>query len=312
MLKATDLTKAHDGAALFEGISFIIDDGACAGLVGVNGAGKTTLLRLLAGLDRPDRGAAGTGPRDRIGYLPQDVLDPRATIDDLLRRGLGEVWEVRLELDRLEADLRDLDAYGRAQERFEALGGWALEARLDEARRRLGIEHLDRGVRLGSLSGGEAARCLLAAVLLGEPTVLLLDEPTNHLDADGRAWLSEWLAGFPGTLLAVSHDRRFLDDTVERIYELSAEGLEAYEGGYTAYREERDRRRERLALLVEAQDKRRRRLEADIAMTARQAQYTERTVPRAIAPKFKRYAKKVAKKSKAREHRLRREMAAGT
>jgi macrolide transport system ATP-binding/permease protein len=96
---------------------------------------------------------------------------------------------------------------------------------------------------------------------------------------------------------------------VQRIYELSADGLEAYEGGYTAYRTERERRRERLALAIEAQDKYRRRLEADIAMTARQAQYTERTVPRAIAPKFKRYAKKVAKKSKAREHRLRREMA---
>ena len=101
---------------------------------------------------------------------------------------------MRLRLDALEADLTDLDAYGEAQARFEALGGWALEARLDEARRRLGIEHLDRGSRLGRVSGGEAARCLLAAVLLGEPTVLLLDEPTNHLDADGRAWLSEWLA----------------------------------------------------------------------------------------------------------------------
>src|SRR3954465_3268573 len=100
MLKATDLTKAHDGAALFEGISLVLDDGARAGLVGVNGAGKTTLLRLLAGLDRPGRGGVGAGARDRIGYLPQDVLDPRATIDDLLRRALGEVWEVRLELDR--------------------------------------------------------------------------------------------------------------------------------------------------------------------------------------------------------------------
>src|SRR4051794_14968987 len=308
MLKGTDLTVSP----LFAGLSLTLDDGARAGLVGVNGVGKTTLLRLLAGLDRPERGAVALGARDRIGYLPQDVLDPRATIDDLLRAALGEVWEVRLRLDALEADLTDLDAYGRAQERFEALGGWALEARLDEARRRLGIEHLDRTTRLGRLSGGEAARCLLAAVLLGEPTVLLLDEPTNHLDADGRAWLAEWLAGFTGTLLAVSHDRDFLDATVERIYELSATGLEVFEGGYSAYREERERRRERLALLVEAQDKRRRRLEADIAMTSRQAAYTERTVSRAAAPKLKRYAKKVAKKGKSRERRLRREMESET
>jgi ATPase subunit of ABC transporter with duplicated ATPase domains len=308
MLKGTDLTKSHDGAPLFDGLSLTLDDGERAALVGVNGAGKTTLLRLLAGVDAPERGAVALGANDRVGYLPQDVLDPRATIDDLLRRALGEVWEVRLQLDALEQDLTDLDAYGRAQERFEALGGWALEARLDDARRRLGIDHLDRRTTLSNLSGGEAARCLLASVVLSAPTVLLLDEPTNHLDADGRAWLAEWLAGFPGTLLIVSHDRDFLDATVQRIYELSAEGLEVFEGGYTAYRDERTRRRERLALLVEAQDKRRRRLEADIAMTARQAQWTERTVSRAEAPRLKRYAKKVAKKSKVRERRLQREI----
>src|SRR4051794_35712903 len=215
MLKGTDLTVSP----LFAGLSLTLDDGARAGLVGVNGVGKTTLLRLLAGVDRPERGAVALGAGDRVGYLPQDVLDPRATIDDLLRAALGEVWEVRLELDALEQDLTDLDAYGRAQERFEALGGWALEARLDEALRRLDITHLDRGTRLGSLSGGEAARCLLASVLLSQPTVLLLDEPTNHLDADGRAWLEDWLEAYDGTLLTVSHDRDFLDHTVHRIYE---------------------------------------------------------------------------------------------
>src|SRR3954463_653171 len=246
MLKGTDLTQSHDGAPLFAGLSLTLDDGARAGLVGVNGVGKTTLLRILAGAARPERGAVALGGGDRVGYLPQDLLDPHATIDDLLKRALGEVWEVRLRLHTLERDLTDLDAYGEAQARFEALGGWALEARLDEARRRLGFEHLDRSSPLGALSGGEAARCLLAAVLLGEPTVLLLDEPTNHLDADGRAWLAEWLSGFSGTLLAVSHDRAFLDATVDRVLELSAEGIDVYEGGYTGYKQARDRRRERL------------------------------------------------------------------
>src|SRR3954451_19503708 len=193
MLKGTDLTQSHDGAPLFSGLTLTLDDGARAGLVGANGTGKTTLLRLLAGIDRPQRGAVALGAGDRVGYLPQDVLEPRATIDDLLRSALGEVWEVRLELDAHEASLTDLVAYGRAQERFEALGGWALEARLDEALRRLGVDHLDRRSRLGSLSGGEAARCLLGAVVLSEPTVLLLDEPTNPLDRDGRAWLEDWL-----------------------------------------------------------------------------------------------------------------------
>ena len=311
MIKGTDLTKAYDGAPLFDGLSFTLDGGARAGLVGVNGVGKTTLLRLLAGLERPDRGAVTLGAGDRVGYLQQDVLDPRRTIDDLLTAALGEVWEVRRRLDALEADLTDLDAYGEAQARFEALGGWALEARLDEARRRLAIDHLDRRAPLGRISGGEAARCLLASVLLADPTVLLLDEPTNHLDADGRAWLGEWLAGFTGTLLTVSHDRAFLDATVERILELTPDGVTAYEGGYTAYREERERRRAKLALQLEAQEKRRRRLEADIAMTARQGQFAERRASRlgAAAPHHKRLAAKVAKKAKVRARRLQREIA---
>src|SRR4051812_24492908 len=154
MLKGTDLTQSHDGAPLFAGLSLTLDDGARAGLVGVNGVGKTTLMRLLAGLDRPERGAVTLGAGDRVGYLPQDVLDPDASIDDLLRRALGEVWEVRLELDALEATMHDLDAYGRAQERFEALGGWALEARLDQARRRPGIEHPHPAPPPGSPSRG--------------------------------------------------------------------------------------------------------------------------------------------------------------
>src|SRR4051812_42959140 len=107
MLKGTDLTVSP----LFAGLSLTLDDGARAGLVGVNGAGKTTLLRLIAGVARPERGSIALGAHDRIGYLPQDVLDPGSTIDDLLRRALGEVWEVRLELDAHEADLRELDAY---------------------------------------------------------------------------------------------------------------------------------------------------------------------------------------------------------
>ena len=120
---------------------------------------------------------------------------------------------------------------------------------------------------LGSLSGGEAARALLAGVLLARPTILLLDEPTNHLDLDGLAWLEEFLTGFPGAVLVVSHDRRFLDTTVSQILELDVEGLTLYEGGYTAYRDEKARRRARLALDYEAQQKRRRRLEADITAT---------------------------------------------
>jgi ATPase subunit of ABC transporter with duplicated ATPase domains len=316
MLQASDLTKAYDGAPLIEGLSFVLGDGERAGLVGPNGVGKSTLVRLLAGVDRPDRGAASTGVGGRVGWLPQEAPDTARTLGELLGAGLGDVWHLRGELRALEARLArgdasepTLAAYGRAQERFDALGGWALEATLDEARRALSIDHLDPATPLARLSGGEQARALLAGTLLAGPTVLLLDEPTNHLDGDGLSWLEGWLRGFAGTVVVVSHDRAFLDAVVGCILELTPGGaLTRYEGGYSAYRAERERRRARQALEYEAQEKRRRRLEADIAVTRRQAQYTERTVSRAAAPKLKRYAKKVAKKAKAREGRLRREL----
>jgi ATPase subunit of ABC transporter with duplicated ATPase domains len=146
-------------------------------------------------------------------------------------------------------------------------------------------------------------------VLLARPTVLLLDEPTNHLDADGLGWLEGFLASDAGAVLVVSHDRRFLDNTVTRVLELADGTLRSYTGGYSDYREEKARERARVAELYEAQDKRRRRLEADIRATRGQALHTELTVSRAAAPRLKRYAKKVAKKAQARERRLEREMA---
>jgi ATPase subunit of ABC transporter with duplicated ATPase domains len=311
MLKALDLRLAHGDRLLCDGLSLTLPEGRRVGLVGANGAGKTSLLRVLAGTAAPERGSVERGPGDRIGYLPQEPPGPQLTIDRLLGAALGEVWRLRAELERLEARLDEpsaLVAYGEAQERFGVLGGWALEAQLDGARRALGIAHVPLDAPLGELSGGEAARALLAGVLLARPTVLLLDEPTNHLDLDGLAWLEEFLGGFAGSVLVVSHDRRFLDRTVTQMIELEGGVLHAYEGGYTAYRDEKARRRARLELAYEAQEKRRRRLEADIHATRGYALRTENTVSRAAAPKLKRYAKKVARKAQARERRLRREL----
>jgi macrolide transport system ATP-binding/permease protein len=302
VLRALDLTKSYDGAPLFDGLSLTLAPGDRAGLVGPNGAGKSTLLRLLAGRERPDRGAVET--HARVGYLPQEAPAGEWTLDALLRDALGEAGALLAEL-RAPAD--DLDRYARVLERAEATGAWAAEARADEIRRRLAIEHLPGDRPLHRLSGGEQARALLAATLLEQPQVLLLDEPTNHLDADGLAWLEGFLGAYDGVLLVVSHDRRFLDAVVERVYELVPGGaLDAYEGGYTAYREERARRRARLEQLAEAQDKRRRRLEADVEANQGYARRTERTASGLGSDRQKRYAKKVAKKAKAREHRLER------
>jgi ATPase subunit of ABC transporter with duplicated ATPase domains len=311
VLTASDLYAAHGDITIFDGLGLTLSGDRRAGLVGPNGAGKTTLLRLLAGIDAPERGHVTLGPGDRVGYLPQEPPGPDLTIDRLLGAALGEVWRLHGELERLESRLREPDAlaaYGDAQERFGALGGWALQAQLDGARDALGIAHVPLDAPLGSLSGGEAARALLAGVLLARPTVLLLDEPTNHLDLDGLAWLEEFLGGFAGAVLVVSHDRRFLDETVSQVLELDGGALTAYEGGYTEFRAEKARRRERLELDYEAQQKRRRRLEADITATRGYAKRTENSASGLGADKLKRYAKKVAKKAQARERRLQKEL----
>jgi macrolide transport system ATP-binding/permease protein len=311
MLTASALHAEYGDNTIFEGLSLTLTGARRVGLVGPNGAGKTTLLRLLAGVDAPAHGSVTLGPGDRIGYLPQEPPGADLTIDRLLGAALGEVWRLHGELERLEGRLDEpavLARYGEAQERFGALGGWALHAQLDGARAALGIAHVPLDAPLGSLSGGEAARALLAGVLLARPTILLLDEPTNHLDLDGLAWLEEFLTGFAGEVLVVSHDRRFLDTTVSQILELNVEGLTLYEGGYSAFRDEKARRAARLALDYEAQQKRRRRLEADITATRGYAKRTESTAGGLGSDQLKRYAKKVARKAQARERRLQKEL----
>ena len=311
LLKASDLRVAHGETTLFDALNLTLSGPRRVALVGSNGAGKTSLLRVLAGVDAPEGGSVSLGPGDRIGYLPQEPPGPELTIDRLLGAALGEVWRLHHELEQLEQRLHEPDAlaaYGEKQDRFGALGGWALHAQLDGARAALGIAHVPLDAPLGTLSGGEAARALLAGVLLARPTILLLDEPTNHLDLDGLAWLEGFLEQFAGAALVVSHDRRFLDETVSQILELEAGELHAYEGGYTAYREEKRRRRERLELAFEAQEKRRRRLEADITATRGFAMRSETTASGLGADQQRRYAKKVAKKAQSRERRLRREL----
>ena len=314
MLKGTDLTKAHDGAPLFDGLSLTLDDGARAGLVGVNGVGKTTLLRLLAGVDRPDRGAVALGAGDRVGYLPQDVLDPRATIDDLLRRALGEVWEVRLELDAHEADLTDLDAYGA---RAGALrGARRLGARGAARRGAPPAWHRAPRPRDAARPRSPAARrraaCSPPCCSASRPCCCSTSPPTTSTPTAARGCRSG-CAGFAGTLLTVSHDRAFLDATVERVLELSAAGLETLRGRLHGLQ------RGARAPARAARAARRGAGEAPPApggrhrddRRARRSTPSARSAARA-APKLKRYAKKVAKKSKAREHRLRREMASET
>lgn len=318
MLKAVSLGRTHDGDLLFAGFELVLGDGDRIGVVGPNGAGKTTLLRVLAGELAPTTGSVTLGPGTRVGYVAQQVPDPSGSVGEFLAGGLGELAGVITRMRALAVGLESgssedvLAEFGRVQERWTALEGWAAESRLAEIRQRLDIAHLPDDLALGQVSGGEQARLLLARALLDAPDVLLLDEPTNHLDAEGAAWLQQWLAGFAGGVLAVSHDRAFLDAVVGRVIELDGIHDLAQDypgGGYTAFRAEKTRRWQRLLLDFQAQEKDRIRWEQDIELTKRQALGVELTVRSgAEAPHLRRIAKKVAKKAKVRERRLRRQM----
>jgi ATPase subunit of ABC transporter with duplicated ATPase domains len=310
VLRAVHLSATMDGEPLFAKLDLTINPGDRIGVVGPNGVGKTTLLRVLSGELPPQTGHVALGPADRIGYAPERAADPDATLGEVLAETPGELAELSRLVERLADGLPEtLTRYAAAQERFAQLGGWAYAARVDAVRSRLGIADLDQSRPMGAVSGGEQARVLLARVLLSEPTVLLLDEPTAHLDADGVAWLGGYLADFPGGMLVVTHDRAFLDRFATRVLELDGIHPEpaSYEGGYTAYRRERQRRWERLLLEYEAQEKSRRRLAEDIERTRGQALGVEQTTHN---DRLRRYAKKVARKAKARERRLERQMRA--
>jgi ATPase subunit of ABC transporter with duplicated ATPase domains len=316
LLKAVNLSCTHDGDPLFAGFDLVVGDGDRIGVVGPNGAGKSTLLRVLAGELKPQSGNVTYGPESRIGYVAQQMPDPEGTVGEFLTAGLGELAEVSRSLRRLEARLAGgedvLDEFGVQQERWTALEGWSAEARIAEIRQRLDIAHLPDDLTLRQVSGGEQARLLLARALLDEPDVLLLDEPTNHLDAEGVAWLQGWLHAYAGGVLTVSHDRAFLDAVVSRVLELDGIDTEVQDypgGGYTAYRAEKQRRWERLLLDFEAQEKDRRRWEADIERTKEYSRGVENASGLGVAgPHLRRVARLVARKAKVRERRLRRQM----
>jgi ATPase subunit of ABC transporter with duplicated ATPase domains len=314
LLKAVNLSLSYAGEPLFRDVNLLLGVGDRVGLVGPNGVGKSTLLRLLVGELRPATGHLTLGADDTVGYYAQQVPDPGGTVGEFLAGAPGEMALLTRRLAALAADLPStVDEYAAVQERYAQLGGWAYAARVDAVRGRLGVDDVDPSRPLGSLSGGEQARVLLARVLLAEPSVLVLDEPTNHLDAGGSAWLGGYLADFPGAVLVVTHDRAFLDRFAGRIVELDGihDEPQFYTGNYTAYRREKQARWDRLLLDYEAQEKARRRLAEDIERTKEQARGVELSVRSGPgADQVRRYAKKVARKAKARERRLTRQMRA--
>ena len=250
-LHASGLSAAHGARTLFSGLDLILAPGDLVGLVGANGAGKSTLLRMLAGLRTPETGSVTVAPPDAgVGYLAQEPdRCPGETVGGFLARRTG-VADARTEMDAAAAALTDGapgadDAYAAALDRWLALGGADLEERVPETLADVGLD-ADRDTATTALSGGQAARAGLAALLLSRYDVLLLDEPTNDLDLDGLARLEQFTSalarGRATPTVVVSHDREFLSRTVNRIVELDVaqQQVGVYDGGYDAYLVERE------------------------------------------------------------------------
>ena len=234
---------------IIKDISLSFFPGAKIGLLGMNGAGKSTVLRIMAGVDTEYNGEARPQPGIKIGYLAQEPqLDPEKTVRESVEEGVAEITDAQTQLDAVYAayaeEGADFDKLAAEQHRLEALiatnDGHALERTLDVAADALRLPAWDTQIK--TLSGGEKRRVALCRLLLSKPDMLLLDEPTNHLDAESVEWLEQFLQKFPGTVVAVTHDRYFLDNAAEWILELDRGRGIPWKGNYSSWLEQKDER----------------------------------------------------------------------
>jgi len=250
MIALDSVSKSYGGQELLRGTTWRIGRGERIGLVGPNGAGKTTLCRILASVEEPDEGRVHRDTGVTVGYLPQEVTTgaDRTVLAEALS-GFDEVWRLEAQLETLAARMARpgaepelIDTYGEIQHRFEALGGYRLEAEAKIILGGLGFA-LDAVHRpLGEFSGGWRMRAALARLLLLRPDLLLLDEPTNHLDLESLQWLENFLAGYEGSVVIVSHDRYFLNRMVTAIADLAGGSITIYQGDYDHFLLEREAR----------------------------------------------------------------------
>ncbi len=321
MLTVHHLSKSYNLQVLFENVSFSLNPGERAGLVGLNGCGKTTLLRILAGLESPTGGHVSRSSELRIGYLPQGFEpDPAATVGEIIGRASGSAQALEQELasaaERLVQNPGDLQLqhkYDDLLRRIEADETGSTAGILAG----LGLDRIDPDLPARLLSGGQKTRLSLALILIGSPQILLLDEPTNHLDISMLEWLEGWLANSPCGALIVSHDRTFLDNTVNRILEMERGIVREFAGNYSAYLEQRQAEIDKQWAAYKDQQMEIRRMEQDIARVKAQAAFTERQASSIRiggrdfkAKGYKSYqqgiAKKVARKAVSREKKLER------
>src|SRR5471032_420069 len=235
---------------ILKNISLSFFPGAKIGVLGLNGSGKSSLLKIMAGEDKNFDGEAIPMPNMRIGFLPQEPeLDPDKTVRETVEEGLGEISEAKKKLDEIYAAYAepdaDFDKLAADQAKYEAViaaAAGTTEHQLEIAADALRLAPWD--AKIGPLSGGEKRRVALCRLLLSKPDMLLLDEPTNHLDAESVEWLEQFLSKFPGTVVAVTHDRYFLDNAAQWILELDRGHGIPWKGNYSSWLEQKEARLE--------------------------------------------------------------------
>ena len=266
ILLADKVSKSFGGRTLYEGATLQLNAGQRWALVGPNGAGKTTLLKIVMGTETPDEGTVSFQKGTTVGYLEQEAK--LAGHDTALEEVMASATEIRslgARISELEAQIANagegegleslLDEYGHAQDRFERLGGYELESRARAILCGLGfpVEDLDKPAE--DFSGGWQMRIALSKLLLRHPDLLLLDEPTNHLDLESVKWLEQFLAGYDGAVLLVSHDRAFMDACVSHVAALENRRLTTYTGNYSSYLRQREDNLEQLRAKRAAQER---------------------------------------------------------
>ncbi|MFB9909354.1 energy-dependent translational throttle protein EttA [Allokutzneria oryzae] len=291
--------KAHGDKVILDDVYIQFLPGAKIGVVGPNGAGKSSVLKIMAGLDQPNNGEAYLAPGYTVGILQQEPpLNEEKTVLGNVEEGVGEI---KVKLDRFNAiaeqmatDYSDelMEEMGKLQEELDHADAWDLDSQLEQAMDALRCPPPDSPVN--TLSGGERRRVALCKLLLSKPDLLLLDEPTNHLDAESVLWLEQHLASYAGAVLAVTHDRYFLDNVAEWILELDRGRTHPYEGNYSTYLE---KKAERLAVEGKKDAKLRKRLKDELEWVRSNAK-AKQTKSRA---RLERYEQMAAEAEKTRK-----------
>jgi ATP-binding cassette ChvD family protein len=245
------VSKFYDNKPILKDISLSYFYGAKIGVLGLNGSGKSTLLKILAGIDKEFNGETHLAPGHKVDYLEQEPqLDPDKTIKEIVEEGVQDIVDLLLEFNRINEKFAEpmsddemqnlIERQGVVQEKLDHLNAWDLDSRLEMAMDALRCPPSD--TKCGVLSGGEKRRVALCRILLKQPDILLLDEPTNHLDAESVAWLEQHLQAYPGTIIAVTHDRYFLDNVAGWILELDRGVGIPWKGNYSSWLEQKEKR----------------------------------------------------------------------